>query len=244
MTAKSEGLQWLLTMLNTFHSVFETLGGIHDKLPESIKKKIPEFFGQVDEKTLEEELLTRDIKNFLRTLSGQIDEKFNAFISNLKADIDRGEDRLTAFRVFLASGIKKGARQVKEFVPLPDGVKGKPTEVSYLKLDLDWAKGFIEEIVAFPTYAEQKKYVELDGGFATMKKLATPHPAVKKAMEFIKEKAKKIVLDTFGAASIEDLLKKARDMFSENSADLKSSTMSLREKAKLYRQKYEGGKKS
>jgi hypothetical protein len=30
----------------------------------------------------------------------------------------------------------------------------------------------------------------------------------------------------------------------KNSADLDSSTMSLREKAKLYRQKYEGGKKS
>jgi hypothetical protein len=48
----------------------------------------------------------------------------------------------------------------------------------------------------------------------------------------------------FGATSVEDLLQKAKQKLSENSADLESSTMSLREKAKLYRQKYEGGKKS
>lgn len=60
MAAKGEGIQWILTMLNTIHSVFETASGIHDKIPESIKKKMAESFGlnaETAEKTTDDESL-------------------------------------------------------------------------------------------------------------------------------------------------------------------------------------------
>jgi hypothetical protein len=46
------------------------------------------------------------------------------------------------------------------------------TEASYTKLDLEWAKGLVNDILAIPEndYDKRKAYIELEGGFATMKK--------------------------------------------------------------------------
>jgi hypothetical protein len=44
-TPKSEGLQWVMTVLNTMHSIFDTVGGIHEKMPETFKQKLPGFLG-------------------------------------------------------------------------------------------------------------------------------------------------------------------------------------------------------
>lgn len=163
----------------------------NETVQETVSKKVREVFGMVDEtgKTIEEELLTRDIKNFLKNLKPLDNNRFQEFLLQLKQDPDRGEERLTAFRVFLASGIKKGARHVPEFINPPPGSKEKTIKVTYLRLDLDWAKGLIEDIVAIPDYPERKKYVELEGGFNTMKKKSEPHPIVEKAKDFAKKKA-------------------------------------------------------
>lgn len=42
---KGEGIQWIMTVINTVHSIFDSVGGIHEKLPEGVKQKIPGFLG-------------------------------------------------------------------------------------------------------------------------------------------------------------------------------------------------------
>lgn len=42
---KSEGIQWIMTIINTIHSVFDTVGGMAEKFPPEFKQKIPGFLG-------------------------------------------------------------------------------------------------------------------------------------------------------------------------------------------------------
>lgn len=42
---KSEGIQWIMTIINTIHSVFDTVGGMAEKLPPEFKQKVPGFLG-------------------------------------------------------------------------------------------------------------------------------------------------------------------------------------------------------
>lgn len=149
-------------------------------------EKVGKFFGFVGDpnKTLEEELLTIDLINCLEAMGPEVDR----FISLLRKE-DRGEEKVIAFRVFLASGIKKGSGEKKDFIPTPDG-KGKPSEMKRTVLDLAWGKSFIERFLSRTTFEERVQYLEDQGVFSTMKKKSEPHPAVKKAGEYLKENHK------------------------------------------------------
>lgn len=154
-----------------------------------VAKKTGQFFGLVDEsgKTLEEELLTVDLVNFLQQTGSQVDD----FISQLCAT-ERGKERATAFRVFLASGLKNGSRQIKEFVLNPANPK-KPTEVSRIQLNLEWGKQFIERLLAKNTLEERIQYLDNQGVFSTMKKVSKPHPNAALAKEFLKKTGASII---------------------------------------------------
>lgn len=146
--------------------------------------RVGKAFGLVDEagKTLEEELLTVDLINYLKAVGPEVD----TFISLLRKE-ERGEEKVIAFRVFLASGIKKGSRERKEFIPNPGG---KPTEEKRTILDLEWGKSFIERLLSRTAFEDRVKYLDDQGVFSTMKKPAKPHPHVEKAKKFVKEKTK------------------------------------------------------
>lgn len=144
-----------------------------------VAKKVGQAFGVVDEsgKTLEEELLTVDLINFLQQNGPRVDD----FISQLSKSADRGKEKVIAFRVFLASGLKKGARQIKEFAPNPGS---KPTETARTQLDLEWGQKFIERLLAKDTFEEKMQYLDDQGVFSTMKKASEPHPKVEAVKEF------------------------------------------------------------
>jgi len=44
-TTKTEGIQWVMTIINTIHSVFDTMGGMAEKLPPEFRQKVPGFLG-------------------------------------------------------------------------------------------------------------------------------------------------------------------------------------------------------
>jgi hypothetical protein len=139
-------------------------------------EKIGGIFIDPTGKSSDEELLTRDLKNFL---DAQTRKQFEKLLEQLQADPDKGKDRLTAFRVFLAQGmVKKMRRTNPPKAPKSNKKNGEEedpneaTEASYTKLDLEWAKGLVNDILAIPEndYDKRKAYIELEGGFATMKK--------------------------------------------------------------------------
>jgi hypothetical protein len=45
MADNKEKIQWVMTVMNTFHSVFDTMGDITGKLPDDVKRKVPGFLG-------------------------------------------------------------------------------------------------------------------------------------------------------------------------------------------------------
>ncbi len=156
----------------------------------AVSKKVGQVFGVVDEsgKTLEEELLTEDLVNFLDKVGAEVDD----FISQLNKDPERGKEKVVAFRVYLASGLKKGAQQVKEFVPKPGG---KPTEVIRTQLDLEWGQKFINRLLAKPTFEERIQFLEDRGVFSTMKKAPKSHPKVETIKEFAAKAGATVVAD-------------------------------------------------
>lgn len=42
---KSEGIQWILTIMNTLHDAVDVFGKVNEKLPEELKRKIPGLLG-------------------------------------------------------------------------------------------------------------------------------------------------------------------------------------------------------
>ncbi|HOW60449.1 MAG TPA: hypothetical protein P5548_02095 [Candidatus Moranbacteria bacterium] len=40
-----EGLQWIMTLMNTLYSVFDTLGKVSEKVPDQWKQRLPGFMG-------------------------------------------------------------------------------------------------------------------------------------------------------------------------------------------------------
>jgi hypothetical protein len=221
MSALSEKLQWLLTTLNTFHSVVDSIGGLHQKLPESIRQKIPEFFGQIDSsgKTLEEELLVTDLIN--NSATATLGPKIDSFIMELQKQ-ERGEEKATAFRVFLASGIKKNSHKQSFSVPNPDG-KGNPIQETHLVLDLEWGKKFAEELFAKETFADRIKFLENRGVFSTMKKKKDPHSSVTN----VRKKIKKTIGSTKKWLEEFD----ANKFFTEKTKTVKKKTKSLKNTA-------------
>lgn len=202
----------------------------NQKVKDFVGKKAEELFGQVDEsgKTLEEELLTIDLINFLAQVGPEVD----SFIAELRKQ-ERGEEKVIAFRVFLASGIKKGSRQRKDFVLNPDG-KGKPSEESYTLLDVKWGESFIKRLLAKKTFEERVLFLEDQGVFSTMKKVAQPHPAVKKATDFLKKTAG----DAFEATKTQS--GEIKLSLRENAESQKISSEEALKKAKAF---YEASKK-
>lgn len=180
----------------------------------------------VDEsgKTLEEELLTIDLINFLQDVGLQVDE----FISRLR-ETERGEEKVIAFRVFLASGIKKGSRQIKEFIPNPAGGKAKPTEQIYTLLDIKWGEELIKRLLAKPTFGERVKFLEDQGVFSTMKKKREPSPIVQK----VKALGKKSAETLFDTETGGELLSKMSD-FDKKAA----SKISVREDKGFFKEAF------
>jgi hypothetical protein len=70
MATKGEEFQWLLTTFNTIHSLFDTLGGIHEKLPEDIKKRVPRWFGL----TLDDEQIFNGLVRSLKKKDAGLEE--------------------------------------------------------------------------------------------------------------------------------------------------------------------------
>jgi len=155
-----------------------------------VTQKVGQAFGIVDEtgKTLEEELLTVDLINFLGTVGSEVED----FISELHKE-ERGKEKAMAFRVFLASGLKKNSRTRKIFILNPDG-KGKPAEETVTILDLEWGKNFIKRFLAKPTFQERVQFLdEKYDVFSTMKNKTEPHPIVEKAKSYVKKELGKVV---------------------------------------------------
>ncbi len=139
-------------------------------------EKIGEIFIDPTGKSNDEELLARDLKNFLDPTTRK---QFEKLLEQLQNDSDKGKERLTAFRVFLAQGMVKKMRANPPKSPKQKNKnksgtddQNEATEASYTKLDLEWARGLVNDILAIPEndYEKRKAYIELEGGFATMKK--------------------------------------------------------------------------
>ena len=200
----------------------------NEKVKTYIGRKAGEFFGQIDEsgKTLEEELLTVDLINFLDQVGAQVDD----FIAKLRKQ-DRGEEKVTAFRVFLASGIKKGSRKRKDFVPNLDSKgksKGKDSEETYDLLDVEWGEKFIKRLLAKSTFSGRVQFLSNQGVFSTMKKVKEPHPTVIRGKELLKTAVEKTI--KAAKARSEEIDSSLR----ANAVDLKTTSETALAKAKAF----------
>lgn len=156
---------------------------------EKVAKKVGNFVG-IDEsgKDLEEEIVTETLLNNLDANKRKEVEKF---VATLRDEQDRGKEKATAFRVYIASGLKAGAKRISKSIPNPTG-KGKAGQETYEQLDIEWGKNFIDRFLEHQTFEDKLSFLYHQGVFSTMKNKKTPNPAIEKGKDFGKRVGKKI----------------------------------------------------
>ena len=226
MILGGEKLQWLMTILNTVHSIFETIGGIHEKLPESFKQKLPGFLGlSFADETIFHGLMTklaeweRDAVNkFLKVLKDYQNRRLIIIVASM--EVVAGKPTI------IEKKFGKDGKIVSEST-----TPGKDTE----DLRLNFLKTLAADVARLG--AEEVR----DGYLAS--RLIMTNPFYQKAIDAWSKSVnwfKKSVLDTFEVTSSAELIAKAKQKLSESSASLKQSAQSYEDKA---RERYENSKK-
>lgn len=202
------------------HGLLETLGKVNTILPEEIKRKLPGFLGA----SSVDEAITNGLIRSLKKKDENLEETKEPDIEKQAIIFKFLDEKCKSFerRLFIMTVAEMEVSEAKSPIP------GCDRRREFLDV-------FGTVLLSFNDF--DLAYKECVAG-----RMILPDPIHQKALRAFSESAgwfKKTALDTFGAKSIEDLIKKAKEGFSKNSANLESSTSSLREKAKSYREKYD-----
>lgn len=228
MVAKGEGIQWLMTALNTVHTIFETLGGIHKEIPEVWKQRLPGFLG-----------LSWIDEQIFNGVLGQLAEKTQVIINGFLS-FCKDYERYRFINIIAGMEVIPGHPEERE-TKWDKGGNKIFEKVKSESQGVDQRKDFLNKFANIITTEFNGDFNKAHD-FCVGGRMIIPDPLHQKMLDAFSESVgwfKKIALVPFGATSVEDLLQKAKQKLSENSADLNSSTTSLRENAKSYREKYD-----
>jgi len=223
MTKGGEGVQWLLTLINTFSNVgdlFEKIKIVHDRLPDVVKQRIAQTLaGDTKEakKSVRDEILYGYAVYALHATEAA---EISAFEAKLRKE---NAPKAEAFVLFVAKGIDEFKRENKKTTKPKKGTSGPSVEQAYNTFGegISWAVKFLRELLSqkgtSPEETFQKRITFLEG--KNVFSLITPPKEPLTIVVKAKELGKKI-------ATAQDA----------NLDDLEKTTQSFRERAKQYRE--------
>lgn len=224
MAAKFEGLQWVLTLLNSVNDVARMFGKAHEALPESFKQQMPKWFGF----TLDDERIFNGVFGVLTSERQIVVGKFlyekckdyerNRFIntvSGMEVSPGRPEEKETKWD-------KDGK---KTFEKVKAGSDGLDRRQKFLE-------SFADRILDPNVYNGDldKAYNDCVGG-----RMIIPDPLAQKTLRAFSDSVgtfKKLVLMPFGVDTVEALVEKAGRKISEAAKGLGNSTQSFEDSAR------------
>jgi hypothetical protein len=211
-----------LTVANTLHDILDTLFKTHETLPPETKRMVAKWFGwSLDD----ERLINQDIE----TLKPKQKEIIGRFLYDKCKDFQRNRF------VVLVGGMEDIPGKPRVVEKTQDGKK-RVEKITDAIPGVNKRKIFLE---GFANLILDKFNGDLDMAYnhAFGRRLIMENPWQQEIIDKWTSSCtwfKNIILNPFGAVSVEDLLQRAKQKLSKNSADLNQSTQSFEDRARTF----------
>ncbi len=230
----TEMLQWMLTFANTAKDVADWAMKGYEKVPESIKQRLPGFLG-----------LSLDDERIFNGVMSQLEAKKQVIIMKFLHDKCKDFERNRFINI--VAGMEVVAGSPREVEKKWNKSTGKFDErVKEGKKEKDRRFDFLDKF-ADVIIDEFKENLDLAYEFCVGGRMIIPDPIHQRVLRNFSESIgwfKKVVLAPFGAVSVEDLIQKAKQKLSENSEDLNSSVQSFEDRARGFYERSKSRRRS
>lgn len=223
-------INWIMTVMNTLYSVFDTLGKFGEKVPEEWKQRLPGFLG-----------LSLEDERIFNGVLAQLNVEKQVLIGKFLYEKCRDYERNRFINIVAGMEVVPGKPEEKE-----SKWDNKTGNIVFEKTkagtpEMDCRKNFLDkfaDVIQSQFGGDlQKAYEFCVGG-----RMIIPDPISQKALKAFSDSVgwfKKIILMPFGVNSVAELAEKAKNNLANNAADITTRTQTFRERARAFRERQE-----